>query len=142
MSAYAVYELKEARWLPAEARAESLVLVRDGFRWSAFLLSGFWLAWCRHWRALALWLGAMVLGTALLYLLGFAAGAFVCLWLALALVVGMEASGLERDALLARDGRELGYVTGDRKSDCEAVALKRLASVIEAERQASESADA
>jgi hypothetical protein len=142
VSAYAIYEVKDARRLPAQARADALVLVRDGFSWRAFLLSGLWLALRRHWRALALWLGAMVAGAAAVYLLGLGPEALAWLWLALALAVGTEAAGLERDALLAQSGRELGYVTGDRLSDCEAAAVKRLAAVIEAERQASESADA
>lgn len=142
MSAYAVYELKEARRMPSEARAEALVLVRDGFHWGAFLLSGLWLAWGRHWRALVIWLVAIMVGGLLLFGLGLGMDAFVCLWLAAALLIGHEAATLEGERLLADAGREIGYVTGDSRGDCEAAAVRRLAIAISAEQQANESADA
>ncbi|MFO1170615.1 MAG: DUF2628 domain-containing protein [Hyphomicrobiaceae bacterium] len=142
MSAYAVYELKEARRMPSEARAEALVLVRDGFNWVAFLLSGLWLAMGRHWRALLVWAAVIAGGGLVMYAVGLGVDAFVGLWLAAAVVVGYEAADLEGERLLAGEGHEIGYVTGDSRGDCEVGAVRRLATMIAAEQQANESADA
>ena len=134
--------MEDARGRPAAERAEALVLVRDGFHWGAFVLSGLWLAWGRHWRALAVWVAAVGGGGLLLYATGFGADALCWLWLAAALVVGYEAADLEGERVLSRNGRAIGYVTGESRSDCEAGAVRRLASEIAAEQQANESADA
>ena len=61
---------------------------------------------------------------------------------AAAVVVGYEAADLEGERLLAGEGHEIGYVTGDSRGDCEVGAVRRLAIAIAAEQQANESADA
>jgi hypothetical protein len=142
MAAYAVYEEKDARRLPLTERAEALTFVKDGFSWSAFALSGPWLAFKGHWRALAVWVAALVVLGGLFAILGLGPLAYGSAWLALALVVGFEASALERDHLERKERREVGYVTGGSRADCEQTALARLADRIEGERQHSELADA
>lgn len=142
MSAYAVYELKEARRMPAAERALALVLVRDGFHWGAFLLSGLWLAWGRHWRAFVAWLAVIAGGALVMYVVGLGPDAFVWLWIAAAVVVGCEAATLEGERVLSLDGHAIGYVTGGSFGDCEAGAIRRLATWIDAEQQGNESADA
>jgi hypothetical protein len=142
MTAYAILEDKEAHRLPVAERAEALTLVKDGFHWRAFWLSGLWLAGKGHWQALGLWLGALVGIAGLLRLAGFGPEAFVWLWLALALIVGFEAATLERDRLARKEAREIGYVSGATAADCEQAAIARLATHIERERQSIGSVDA
>jgi hypothetical protein len=142
MTAYAVYEEKGARQLPLAERVAALTLVRDGFNWGAFWLSGVWLAAKGHWLALALWAGALVAIAGLIALLGLSAGAYVWLWLAMSAATGLEAAGLERERLERADARGLGVVLGRSRADCEYAALLRLGLAIERERQEARSADA
>jgi hypothetical protein len=142
MTAYAVYEQKDARRLPLEARVEALTFVKDGFSWSAFLFSGAWLAIKGHWRALALWLTGLAVTAGLLAVLGLSADAFIWLWLAMSLIAGFEAAGLERDKLEREYCREIGWVRGSTQAECEQAAMARLRMRIDSERQYSESSDA
>ena len=142
MTAYAVYEEKNARHLPLDERVEELAFVKDGFHWGAFVLSGIWLAIKGHWLALVIWAAALIIGGALIWLLGLGEEALVWLWLASALLVGLEAGGLERDKLEAADAQEIAFVSGSSRADYEGAAVARLASIIQRERQDSGSADA
>ena len=81
MKSFAIYETKNARHLPLAERVESLTLVKDGFHWGAFVLSGVWLGLKGHWQALAIWAAAMIVGGALIWLFGLGAEGLVWLWL-------------------------------------------------------------
>lgn len=142
MKTFAIYETKNARHLPLAERVDALTLVKDGFHWGAFLLSGLWLLWKGHGRAFLMWAGALVVIGGVLALLGLGSASFVWLWLAAALVVGFEAGGLERDRLEAVEAQEIAFVSGGSRADCEVVAVARLASIIQSERQESGLADA
>lgn len=142
MTAYAVYEEKNARHLPLEERVNALAFVKDGFHWRAFLLSGAWLALKGHWRALAIWAATMIFVGAPIWLLGLGVSGLVWLWLALALLIGLEATGLERGKLEAEEAQEIAFVSGSSRTDCEGAAVARLASIIQRERQESGLADA
>lgn len=142
MKTYAIYETKAARYLPVAKRVEALALVKDGFHWGAFLLSGIWLLWKGQGRVFLMWLGGLVVAGGLLLLLGFGFASLIWLWLAAALIIGFEAAGLERDGLDAEEATVIGYVAGGSRSDAEVAAVARLASVIDRERQDMGSADA
>lgn len=141
MTAFAIYEEKGARHLPLDDRVAALTFVKDGFHWRAFWFSGAWLAVKGHWRALALWVVALVLIGGLLLLMGFGVEAYVWLWLALSLLTGLEAGSLEHGRLEREGARALGFVSGGSRADCELRALARLGATIERERQEVQSAD-
>jgi Protein of unknown function (DUF2628) len=93
--------------------AERFVLVRDRFSWPAFWFGPLWMLWHRLWLAL---LGYLVLlaglGTALRVTGGSTVASGV-IALALALLIGSEASSLRRFSLQRRGFRLCGVVVGD-----------------------------
>ncbi|MEZ5926277.1 MAG: DUF2628 domain-containing protein [Hyphomicrobiaceae bacterium] len=142
MTTYVVYEEADARRLSPAERVEALMLVKDGFSWRAFLFSGIWLAARGLWGALALWAATLAVLGGGVWLVGLGPLAVIFVWIALALVVGFEASSLLRDQLEGEACQELGLVAGGARSDCETVAVAKLKSAIENERQQTSSIDA
>lgn len=121
MTAFTVHEPPQAAGSPADAmeRAERLMFVGDGFSWGAALLGPLWLAFNRHWQALAAWAGVAVVLAGVLHLVGAGPG-----WLGLALaglgvVLGFEAADLERDWLAAAGWVEIGSTEGRDQADAE-----------------------
>lgn len=100
-------------------RAEKLVFVRDGFRWSAFLFTPLWLLAKRLWLPLLAFLGVagliavgvegLEVDSQWATLIAFAAQA----------IAGFEASSLERWRLDRRGAAMLGTVTGRTREECE-----------------------
>jgi Protein of unknown function (DUF2628) len=93
--------------------AERFVLVRDRFSWPAFWFGPLWMLWHRLWLALIGYLVVLVgLGEAL-RLTGGSSLASAVIVLAVALLIGSEASSLRRFNLQRRGFRVCGVVVGD-----------------------------
>ena len=100
-------------------RAAGMVLVRDGFSWSAALLTPFWMVAHGLWWPLV----AYVAATGAMGLLQQAV-AFDPRWLTLAslsasLLIGLEAGSLRRWALARRGWTVVGTVSGRTAQECE-----------------------
>jgi hypothetical protein len=95
------------------------VFVRDGFSWSAFLLTPLWMLWHRLWLALAIYL---LLSAALdtgLRALGASALVLVLDGLLISLLAGLEAGTLRRLKLGRRRWRNIGVVTAENLEHAE-----------------------
>jgi Protein of unknown function (DUF2628) len=109
--------------------AERFVLVRDRFSWPAFWFGPLWMLWHRLWLALLGYLVVLVgLGVAL-RLTGDSAAASGVIALAVALLIGGEASSLRRFSLQRRGFRLCGVVVGD---DLEAAERRFFSALAEA----------
>ena len=97
--------------------AERVTFVRDGFSWPAFLIPFVWLLWHRMWLVLVLWIAIVVIVQWGASLLGEPAPLVAAL--AIALVMGFEASSLRRWTLERRGFRFAGVVAGTDRSECE-----------------------
>ena len=101
-------------------RAESLVLVRDGFSWSAALFTPFWALAHRLWLVLLAYLGVLVVAEFGLRAVGLnGTGAATAVMVALHILVGLEASSLRRWTLTRRGYAMLASVNGRNLEDCE-----------------------
>ncbi len=100
-------------------RAESLVFVKEGFSWPAFLFSPVWLIWHRMWHVLAIWAAAFIVSQGLIAALGL--GDAIAGWAALTLdlILGFEGGELRRWTLDRKGWRLLGAVSGRRLDECE-----------------------
>ena len=114
-----VHEPPEA---PADRieRAETLVFVKEGFAWPAFLLTPFWAIANRLWLVLLGYL-AIVVGAELLFMaLGIEqSGAVAAMLLALQLWIGLEAAQLKRWTLARSGWQTRGSVNGRDIDECE-----------------------
>ena len=116
-----VYTIHEPPDPPADRldRADSHVFVKDGFTWTAALLTPFWLLANRMWIVLA---GYLVGIAAIQVGLGWtAAGQQITspLMIALHLLIGFEADTLKRWTLERRGWRMIGSVLGRNWAECE-----------------------
>ena len=124
-SAMRVYTVHEPPVMPDRPppslleRAESLVFVKEGFSWPAFLFSPLWLIWHRMWHVLAIWAAAFILSQGLIAALGL--GDAIAGWAALTLdlILGFEGGELRRWTLDRKGWRLLGAVSGRRLDECE-----------------------
>lgn len=116
-----VYTVHEPPTPPADLfdRADSLVFVREGFSWPAFLLTPFWLL------ANRLWLGLIgyIVGVGVLQLLLFLGGAgprwTTWVLLGVHVLIGLESSTIRRWSLDRNGWRSIGSVVGRNWADCE-----------------------
>ena len=92
---------------------DRFVFVRDGFHFWAALLGVLWLAWHRLWLALIGWIVVIVAVDVILLRLGIGTGTVVLADILLALLLGFEASSLERWSLSRGKWRQLDIVVGD-----------------------------
>jgi hypothetical protein len=102
-----------------EARAESLVFIKDGFSWPALFVPGLWLLYRRMWLELVVFLGLFLL---LAIVFGpDEPGKTMFGWLSLALVVlfAFEANDLRRAALERRGYRQTGTAIGKTRDEAE-----------------------
>ncbi len=119
MKTYTVHEPPQQ---PADRldRAGSLVFVRDGFSWSAFLLTILWALANRLWLVLAGYVAtvlAIYFGLDLLDLEKTAAMPIA--FASLQLAIGFEAASLKRAELRFWGWEFLGSVNGASREDCE-----------------------
>ena len=117
----AVYSVYEPPNPPADRidRAEGMVFVKDGFTWSAALLPPLWLAAQRGWIGLGIYLAAATVLAGALWALGVHAEWITLAVLALNVLIGFEASGLQRWALELAGWNEAGTVSGRSRAECE-----------------------
>lgn len=101
-----------------QAGADSLVFVKEGFHWLAFLAPAVWLLCCRAWLGLAVWI-AGVLAIGALDRFGVGETADVLLSLLLGLLIGFEASWFRQLSLRRRCFRMIGAASGDSQADAE-----------------------
>lgn len=108
-------DLKDPVVEPHEA--DRLTFIPDGFSWSAFVLSVFWLLWHRMWLVL---LGYLVATLVLQGAASFAGqpAALIALWLA-ALLLGLEGNGLRRWTMERRGWKLRGLVNAADSTEAE-----------------------
>jgi Protein of unknown function (DUF2628) len=118
MPVYTVYE-PPRRSGDALAHTSRFKFVRDGFHWTAFLFTPFWLLRHRLWLELV-FIVVIVIGLwAGLQRLGGGEGFGLLSTLLVQLFVGMEAASLRRWKLARRGYRNLGIVIGDDRESAE-----------------------
>lgn len=100
-------------------RAESMVFLKDGFTWSAFLLGPLWLLANRLWLATAGYFAVAAFGYLLLDAAGVEEALFGPFLLALNAIVGFEAHWMMSAKLETKGWNTLGSVTGQSLADCE-----------------------
>lgn len=100
-------------------RAEGLVFVRDGFSWSAAILTPFWLLANRLWLALIGYLALAVALQLLLPWLGVGEQAVGWVMVALHILIGFEGDSLRRWTLQRRGYSLVGSVSGRSHDECE-----------------------
>jgi hypothetical protein len=108
-----------------EAAVERLRLVRDGFTPMAFLFGPIWAFIRRLWLGMLLFAVLWGLAFALPRLAGFDDIAQRLVWLATALLIGLEAGSIERWTLKRRGWRESDVVVARRKAEAEQKAFER-----------------
>lgn len=105
--------------------AEKAKLVRQGFSWSAFLLTPIWALRHGLWLALALWLGWLFLSAIIASLGHLGPGGSLALSALGALAFGLEADRF-RQASLSRSGFLLhGLALGESMNEAESLYFKR-----------------
>jgi hypothetical protein len=115
----AIYTVHQPPLGAGAAEPYRFVFVRDGFSWSAFLLTPLWMLWHRLWLVLLLYIlvsGSLEAG---LRVLGAPIFTLVLVGLLISLLVGLEASTLRRFKLARRQWRNIGVVTGDGVEEVE-----------------------
>ena len=121
MSAVTVYSVYEpASEAPdAEARAEALQFVKEGFSWPAFFVPALWLIYCRMWIEFVLFI---VIFGALQWALGLdKPGHDIFGWLLMGLfaLFAFEANDLRGAALERRGYRLIGVAEGRDRTQAE-----------------------
>jgi hypothetical protein len=120
MASYVVMEppVKTTGGKTGKGAGERAVLVRDGFRFLAFLLPALWLVFNRLWIETVVVIAMTMALSALGAVAGFG-NATPALVLLVSLYVGLEASALKLAALRRRGWREWGVVEADNADEAE-----------------------
>ncbi len=101
------------------------VLVRDAFSWGAFVFTAFWFFWHRLWLAgFAVLVGLFVIQTGL-QVLGAHPTAVLLVQILLSLLIGLEASSLQRWTLRRRGRPAVDAVMADDLEEAETKAFRR-----------------
>ncbi len=118
MKTYTVHEHPEP---PADRldRAGRLVFIRDGFSWSAGLLTPFWAIAHRLWFVLLGYIATLIVMSIGFYALDLSQTVSTITILALQLAIAFEAASLRRWELRFRGWQFLGSVNGRTREDCE-----------------------
>ncbi len=90
-----------------------LVLVKEGFSWPAFLLSGLWALWHRMWLWASVMIAANVALNLMFYVLGGDSVTQGALSFGVAVIIGMVGNDLRRRSLSFKDYREFGVVAAE-----------------------------
>lgn len=98
---------------------DRFVFVRDGFHLWAAVFGVLWLAWHRLWLALLGWIVVMAMVDIVLVKLGVGGGTVFLADIMLAVLLGFEASSLERWSFSRGNWRELDVVVGDDQDAAE-----------------------
>jgi hypothetical protein len=101
------------------AATDRLAFVRDGFQFWAALLGPLWLAWHRLWLALIGWIVVMAAIDVAIVRLGVSGTALFLIGLLLMLLMGFEASSLQRWTLSRRNWRQLDLVVARNREAAE-----------------------
>lgn len=102
-----------------DVETDRFVFVRDGFHLWAAVLGVIWLAWHRLWLALLGWIAVVIVMDVVLLAAGVGGGTVVLADLLLALLLGFEASSLQRWSLSRGQWRQLDIVIGDDRDTVE-----------------------
>lgn len=116
-----VYTVHEGPEPPADRidRAAALVFVRDGFSWGAALVPALYFLVRARWLALVAYLAAAAAFAALLKVAGVTEDWITVAIVAFNLLVGFEASSIERAMLALKGWREIATVSGRNRAECE-----------------------
>jgi Protein of unknown function (DUF2628) len=116
-----VYTIHEPPNPPVEGRkhAESMVFVRDGFSLMAALLPPAWFAIKGLWLSLAIYLAFFAGLGSFLSLIGVQGDWVMLASTTINLVIGFEASEIQRWSLDLRNWREIATVSGPNRETCE-----------------------
>ena len=112
MAIYTVHEPPALRGAPT-ANPERVRFVRDGFYFWAFLLGPLWMLWRRLWLVTFLYVLLLGLLYTTFWYLRIGDWAQFVINAALAVLIGLEASSLQRWTLARRGWKELAAVVGD-----------------------------
>jgi Protein of unknown function (DUF2628) len=93
--------------------------VRDGFYWWAFLLTPLWLLWRRLWLVFVLYLVVSIGIETAMRICGASSGLISLVVALISLLVGLEASSLQRFTLRRRGWKNVGVVSGSDLEDAE-----------------------
>lgn len=121
MSVYTVQAPNDAF---GEPDVEKAIFLREGFSWPAFFFGIFWLAAQGLWLSTALWL-VMCCVFAWLAIWHFDFGTSFWIFLALRILLGLEANGLRRRKLAGRRYRLVDIVSADALESAERVFFNR-----------------
>jgi Protein of unknown function (DUF2628) len=110
-----------------DAALEHAVLVREGFSWSGFIFSGFWLLWNRLWLGAIAFLVVFVTLSFAAQALGLEPAAASALGILISLFVGFEGRSLQRWKLARRGFRLAAVVGGASEEEAERKAFAALA---------------
>lgn len=97
----------------ASADPERFAFVRDRFTVTAFLFTPVWLVIKRQWLALVLYVLFAGIMMAALKAIGVASGARFAVMALISLLIGLEASSLQRWTLARRKWKQIGTVVAD-----------------------------
>ena len=115
-----VYTVHAPTAYAADFRAtDKFVFVRDGFHFWAMVLGPLWLIWKRLWLALLGWVILYIVLQAAVVQLGGGAEALVAVDTMLAILMGLEASTLQRWTYSRRNWRQLDVVVADDEETAE-----------------------
>jgi len=115
-----VYTVHAPLTAGADLRAtDRFVFVRDGFHFWAAVLGVIWLAWHRLWLALIGWIIVVAAVDAVLLGIGIGRGTVFFADVLLAILLGFEASSLERWSFSRGNWRQLDIVVGDDRDAAE-----------------------
>ncbi|MGC2775366.1 MAG: DUF2628 domain-containing protein [Bradyrhizobium sp.] len=92
---------------------DRFVFIRDGFHFWAAVLGAVWLAWHRLWLAMLGWSVLMIVLDVVLVRVGVSGGAIAGIDLLFAVLLGLEASSLERWSYSRGNWRQLDVVVAD-----------------------------
>ena len=101
------------------AATDRFTFVRDGFHFWAMAVSVLWLVWHRLWLALIGWIVVTVALAFGLSALGAGGGAILFANFLIALLMGFEATSLQRWTLSRRKWRQLDIVVSDDEESAE-----------------------
>ena len=114
-----VYTVHGRNDVSGERAADKFVFVRDGFHFWAFLLTPVWLLWHRLWLAFFVWLILTIVVSIGMSTLGAGPDAVLAADVLLALLMGLEASTLQRWKLSRGNWRQAGIVVADNVESAE-----------------------